>query len=241
MIRGLFNAASGIVAMMQAQEVIINNIANVSTPGFKKDIPVYRSFSNILQRRIKNQESQARVEATFTDFSQGEIESTEGSLDLAIKGDGFFTLLTPQGIAYTRAGNFTLDKTGRIVTAEGYFLLGKNGPISVSGSGKSRLEVNSKGDVIVDGTVVDRIRVQVFPKPSSFLYKQGKNLFKSIATVPTVGKGGTYDIKQGYVELSNVDIVQEITDLLINLRLYESAQRAVQLQDETLGKICNGI
>jgi len=239
MLRGLFSAASGMIAMMQTQEIITNNIANVATPGFKRDIPVYRSFSTILQRELEGEERQSRVENTFIDFTQGEIESTGRTLDLAIKGEGFFALLTPQGIAYTRAGSFTLDDKGRLITPQGYFLLGAKGPLTISPLGTLELKIAPGGEVIVNGKIIDRIRVDIFPQPPFYLYKEGENLFKvGVAGSPRQIKGN-YRIKQGYLESSNVDILEEMVNLITNFRLYEAAQKAVHLQDTTLEKICN--
>jgi len=240
MLEGLFSAASGMVSMIQAQQIIINNIANVATPGFKKDIPVYRSFSTILQKKLERRESISEVEGTFVDFSQGEIESTGRRLDLAIRGEGFFALLTPQGIAYTRAGSFTLDNKGRLTTPQGYFLLGTRGPLTIPSLREtSQFKVSPEGEVIVGEKVIDRIRVEVFPATPFSLYKVGENLFKLGAKTSMRGVKGNYLIKQGYLELSNVDIVQEMVDLIANFRLYEAAQKAIQLQDATLGKICS--
>lgn len=239
MLKGLFSAVSGITALMQAQEVITNNIANVATPGFKRDIPVYKSFSTILRRELEGEERQSRMENTFIDFTQGEIESTERTLDLAIKGEGFFALLTPQGIAYTRAGNFTLDDKGRLITPQGYFLLGLKGPLAIPLLKAPELRINPQGEVMVDGEVMDRIRVDTFPDPPFYLYKEGENLFK-VGVAGSTGKiGDSYLIKQGYLESSNVDILEEMVNLITNFRLYEAAQKAIYLQDITLEKICN--
>ncbi len=241
MLRGLFSAASGIVATSRAQEIITNNITNVATPGFKKDIPIYESFSLILQRQMESDERQSRLENTWVDFSQGEIEPTRRRLDLAIKGDGFFALLTPQGIAYTRAGNFTLDREGRIITPQGFFLLGKKGPLVIPEGGAGELKITPEGEVFVDGKMIDQIRIDVFPDPPLYLYKEGENLFKiGVASSPGQVQG-SYRVEQGCLESSNVDIVEEMVNLVVNLRLYEASQKAIQLQDATLDKICNQI
>jgi len=240
MLRGLFSAASGMMSMVQAQKIITNNIANVATPGFKRDIPLYRSFSTILERELEGKERQSRIEATFIDFKQGKIESTGRPFDLAIKGEGFFALLTPQGIAFTRAGSFTLDSRGRLITQEGYFLLGTKRPlIVVPPAATSQIKINPQGEVIVDGKVIDKIRVEVLPQSSFSLYKQGKNLFKTELAGPPQQEEGNYSIRQGYLEHSNVDIVGEVVNLITNFRLYEAAQKAIKLQDITLEKVCN--
>jgi len=236
MIRGLYSAASGMLSTIHAQEIITNNIANVNTPGFKRDIPVYESFSNILQRQINRDTRQTRVQSTFIDLSEGKLTFTGNTFDFALEGKGFFALSTPQGIAYTRSGNFSLDRQGRLVTPEGFILLGENGPITISVNNISKLKFNEKGEVIIDGKVVDQIRVDVVRRSS--LYKEGENLFR-ISQPVGVNRANNISVKVGYLETSNVDIISEMVSLINNFRMYEANQRLIQLQDSTLDKACN--
>jgi len=237
MLRGLYSAASGMLATISGQEVITNNLANVNTPGFKRDIPVYESFSNILGRKINQDTSQIRMQNTVIDLRQGKLTFTDNVFDFALEGEGFFVLSTPQGIAYTRAGSFSLDEEGQLVNSDGYALLGEAGPIVIPDEKITRLEFSGRGEVIIDGKVIDQIRVDEVTDPY-LLGKEGKNLFRSFA--PTASISATaVRIKQGYLETSNVEIIPEMVNLIDNLRTYEANQKMIQLQDDILKKLCN--
>jgi len=240
MLKGFFSAASGMVGILSAQEVITNNIANFLTPGYKRDIPIYTSFSRVLEESWRGEEGQSRMEETFVDFRDGKIKATERKLDLAIKGEGFFfAILTPEGVAYTRAGKFTLDKEGRVVTEEGYFLLGTKEPVIFIPYNSEDIRINEKGEITAGEEVIDKIRIEFFPEPAKQLYKAGKNFFRVKSNNFSEGKNTAYFVKQGYLELSNVDIIQETINLLVNFRIYEAAQKAINMQDTTLEKLCS--
>jgi len=237
MLRGLYSAASGMLATISAQEVITNNLANVNTPGFKRDIPVYESFSNILWRKINQDTSQIRIQNTVIDLRQGKLTFTDNVFDFALEGEGFFVLSTPQGIAYTRAGSFSLDEEGQLVNSDGYALLGEAGPIVIPEEKITGLEFSERGEVIVDGRVIDQIRVDEVTDPY-LLGKEGDNLLRSFA--PTASISATaVRVKQGYLETSNVEIIPEMVNLIDNLRTYEANQKMIQLQDDILKKLCN--
>lgn len=237
MLRGLYSAASGMLATISAQEVITNNLANVNTPGFKRDIPVCESFSNILWRKINQDTSQIRMQNTVIDLRQGKLTFTDNVFDFALEGEGFFVLSTPQGIAYTRAGSFSLDEDGHLVNSDGYALLGEAEPIVIPDEKITGLEFSGRGEVIVDGRVIDRIRVDEVTDPY-LLGKEGGNLFRSFAPPASISATAV-QIKQGYLETSNVEIIPEMVNLIDNLRTYEANQKLIQLQDDTLKKLCN--
>lgn len=122
MTRGLYSAASGMPATISAPEVMTNNLANVNTPGFKRDIPVYESFSNILGKKINQDTHQIRMQNTVVDPRQRKL--TDNVFNFTLEGEGFFVLSTSQGLAYTRDDRFYLDTKGRLVNSDGYTLLG---------------------------------------------------------------------------------------------------------------------
>ncbi len=239
MIRGLYTAASGALSTLQAVEVLVNNIANLSTPGFKRDIPLQESFSKILNRKIAQQEEINKIRNTFTDFSEGKLTFTENKFDFALEGEGFFVISTPQGTAYTRAGNFTLDKTGMLTTLEGFPVMGERGIITIPRKSRNEVKFTTRGEVMVDGRVINNILVESFSNPSLF-QKIGNNLFQpSMRTA--INKVKEISLKQGYLEISNVDPLKEMVNLISNFRTYEINQRIIQLQDSTLEKACNEI
>lgn len=239
MLRGLYSAASAMLATARAQEVITNNIANVNTPGFKKNIPVYQSFSNILQREIDGDTGQSRLQETFIDLAQGEFTFTDNIFDFALEGEGFFVLSTPQGIAYTRNGSFFLDKENRLVTSENFALMGQSGPLIIPAQEIVKLRFSPNGELRIGEKVFDQIRIDIFSEVS-LLSKMGKNTFQLSPEAQTT-RATAVSIKQKYLETSNVDIISEMVSLIDNLRVYEASQKMIQLQDNTLDKLVNEI
>lgn len=239
MLRGLYSAASAMLATARAQEVITNNIANVNTPGFKRNIPVYQSFSNILQREIDGDTRQSRLQETFIDLAQGAFTFTDNIFDFALEGEGFFVLSTPQGIAYTRNGSFFLDKENRLVTSENFALMGESGPLIIPAQEITKLRFNQNGEMRIGEKVLDQIRIDIVPEVS-FLARIGKNAFQ-LSPQGQATRATTVRIKQKYLETSNVDIISQMVNLIDNLRVYEASQKMIQLQDNTLGKLVNEI
>ena len=239
MIRGLYSSASGAVSAVQAQQVIVNNLANIATTAFKRDIPLYESFSRILEKKMSQEEQGVRLRESFPDFSQGRFVHTGNTFDLALEGEGFFVISTPQGIAYTRAGNFTLDSEGKLVTPNGFPVMGEDGPIIIPGKKAQDVKFTPEGEVRVNGEIINRIRIDFLPEPS-LLYKVGNSLFKPYKGARVAEAKKTY-LRQGYLELSNVEPIKEMVELISNFRLYEVNQRVLQLQDDTLDKTCNQV
>lgn len=142
---GIYSALSGNIAAMKRLDVLSNNLANVNTPGFKKDRMTFESLLQAAGKVPQAGTTDAPVyseTAFFTDHSRGSVSQTGNTFDLAIDGDGFFVVNTPEGKAYTRQGNFKLDATGKLVTADGYEVSG-GGPIVINGS---RVEINARGN-----------------------------------------------------------------------------------------------
>lgn len=247
MIRGIYTALSALNVFEIKQSVIANNIANIDTPGFKKDTFSVESQDEAELFRFASEENPAFVgtlplsvqpQVDFsTDFSQGRLEATGNPFDLAIEGEGFFVVQTEEGMAYTRAGNFARGADGRLVTLQGYPVQGEAGDIVLPERGE--VVVDEEGNVRVGGELVGRLRVVRFPDPQ-LLEKRGENLFQAPEGVlPEEATG--YTIHQGFLEKSNLDIVEAMVRMIEALRGYELAQRAVVTQDEALGKAVNEI
>ena len=169
------------------------------------------------------------------DMTQGAPEETNNALDLAINGDAFFVVQTPQGIRYTRDGRFSVDARNRLVTGSGYLVLGQKGVITLNSQSPS---ISETGQISVDGAVVDDLRLARFANPAA-LTRTDENLF--------IGGGaqgvapGSVQVAQGYLETSNVNPSGVMTEMLSVLRAYEMSQKMVQLQDETLSKAINEV
>jgi len=229
---GMYAALSGNLSALRRLEVISNNLANASTPGFKGD---QIQFESVLAA-VKNP-TQGPVfsnEQFFTDFTAGSLQKSDNVLDLALDGDGFFVLNTPQGTAYTRQGNFHRGAGGRLVNADGYEVQGKNGPISVAGG---RIDIGATGVVTVDGVAAGTLAQIDFPKPYA-LSKAGGGLFvPADPQAPTTPAAA--EVKQGYLEGSNVKVIVEMARMIEASRYFESCAKAVKSYDDLTAKAAN--
>ncbi len=163
------------------------------------------------------------------------MEETGNYLDLAIEGEGF-VVSTLLGSAYTRAGNFQLDEEGRLVTASGYPVVGEGGEIILLAGGS--VSVDEEGNISVDGEEVDRLRIVDFLN-RAVLRKSGENLFVAEGVIPQ--ETTNFELRQGFLEKSNLDPVEAMVTMMEALREYEIAQRILVSQDEALQKAVNSI
>jgi len=248
MIPGLYTSANGMMALEESQAAIANNIASVSTNGFRRHQPVlmgfYEVFSNTLSSPAALQLQRApgggvRVAETFTGLAHGTMQDTGDPLHLAIDGDGFFAVETPRGVRYTRDGNFTADPEGDLATSDGYKVLSVEGqPMDVRGR---KIVVNGDGQVSVDGVRAGHIQVAAFEEPRQLL-REGENLFAAPEGVllATANADGTV-VHQGRLESSNVNLSLEMTNMLLGLRAYEANQRAIHAADDTLSQLIDRV
>ncbi len=252
--RSMFIAATGMEAQKLNIDVIANNLANVNTNGFKKS---RADFQELLYQGIKTAGA-ASAEGTEVPtgiqvglgvkpaavqkiFRQGDFVSTDNPLDMVIEGDGFFRISMPDGdIAYTRAGSFKLDSEGRIVNSDGYSM---EPAISIPANILD-ITISPDGTVSViqpdsaSSVGVGQIELAQFINPGG-LQALGKNLFKPTgssgeAAVATPGSEGLGTINQGFLELSNVNIVEEMVNMIVSQRAYELNSKVVQTSDEML-------
>lgn len=247
MIRGMYLAGQGMLLQRRHMDVITNNIANADTTGFKREQLVSHSFDSVMISRVNDARYNGRpqdvgrmhlgtqVDQKFINFAQGALEGTERTTDLALIGDVFFVLETPAGERFTRAGAFHIDDLGYLVDGNGNLLLGLAGPINV---GSLDFHVDQFGTVRVDGVTVDTIRLVTFEDNES-LRKEGSNLFTSLEE--PLDAPAEFRVLQGFLENSNVDVAREMVDMITTFRAYETAQRILQMQDETLARAVNDI
>ncbi|KAB3526664.1 flagellar hook-basal body protein [Alkaliphilus serpentinus] len=179
-----------------------------------------------------------RLNSIATDFSQGSMEQTGNSLDLALKGDGFFKVLTPEGEElYTRNGSFTLNANGEIITAEGLFLAGQWGSILAQ---DGSFQVTESGEILINGEVVDQIDILEIDNIKD-LRKRGEGYFYPEEGVEIQATAFTGEVLQGFLEASNVNPIREMVDMISIYRTYESNQKVVRSYDELLQKAVNDI
>ena len=254
MIRAIRTAASGMKAQEVRVDVISNNLANVNTSGFKK---TQAQFQDLLYQTLRpagvvEYEGQVvptelqvghgvKLSSTQKVFTQGTMHKTENKLDLAVVGDGFFQILQPDGtVAYTRDGNFEISQDGILVTSEGLPLQ----PQITIPQNAMDFSVGADGnvDVILPAQVqpqnVGRIELARFINPAG-LRNIGKNLFLETVSsnTPILGNPAENEfgrIEQGYLELSNVSVVDELVDLITAQRVYELNSRGISIADNMM-------
>ncbi len=203
-------------------DVVSNNLANVGTPGFK----VEHLYPD---RKKEDGGSGASPYASslLADFSQGIMQPTGNPLDVAIQGEGFFVVQTPAGPAYTRKGNFLVNRQKQLVTQSGAPVLGEKGPLILGGK---NVTIDSSGTITVDGAVVDRLKMVRFTELKA-LARQGEGLFSDPGSAG-VQKMEKAEVSPGQLEMSNVNAVKEMVDMIGMHRSFESYQKVIQMMSE---------
>src|ERR1041385_7613503 len=252
MLRALYSAAAGMQSQQLNLDVISNNLANVNTTGFKKS---KIEFQELLYQTTREPGSEqgagnqlatglqighgSRPVATARIFTTGDLTQTGERLDVAVQGDGFFEVQMPDGTrSYTRDGAFKTASDGRIVTSDGLPLQGGFQPVP---SGTTNITIGSNGDVTytgASGSTTFRVQLIRFNNPGG-LESMGSNLFKETLASGTPelgspGDNGFGTLNQGYLELSNVKVVEEMVNLILAQRAYEVNSKAVQAADEMM-------
>ncbi len=257
MIRSLWISKTGLDAQQTQMDVLANNLANVSTNGFKRSRPV---FEDLLYQTIRQPGAQStqqtqlpsglqlgtgvKTVATERLFTQGNLQQTGNALDVAIQGNGFFGVLLPDGsTAYTRDGSFQRDSQGQIVTSSGYTVqpaitipanalsvtIGKDGTVSITQPGSTAT------------TQVGALQLTSFVNPAG-LQSIGENLFLETAAsgtpnANTPGTNGLGSLNQSFVETSNVNVVEELVSMIQTQRAYELNSKSIQTSDQMLQRL----
>jgi flagellar basal-body rod protein FlgG len=257
MIRSLWIAKTGLDAQQMQLDTISHNLANVGTNGYKR---AHAQFEDLLYQNLRQSGAQETQQTTLPTglqlgtgvrpvgtsrvFSQGNLNRTENPLDLAINGAGFLQVQMPDGTtAYTRDGALKVDAQGQLVTANGYPIV----PAITVPQNASSLTIGADGVVTVTAqgataaTQVGQVQTATFVNPGG-LDPQGQNLFRETAAsgTPTVGAPGLNGhgtISQGYVETSNVNVVEELVSMIQTQRAYEINSKAIQTADQMLGRL----
>lgn len=253
--RSLDIAATGVLAQQTFVDVISQNLANINTTGFKQERPEFQDLLYQNLRRVGTNSSDSgtivptgiqlglgvKTGSIYRNMKTGPLQATEGSLDLAVQGKGFFQIQLPSGeAAYTRSGTFQLSDTGEIVTADGFTVL----PSVTVPANAQEISINKSGEVFakIDGQVdpqsLGQIQIATFLNEPG-LEATGDNLYletpaSGAATVGTPGTDSVGNILQGYLESSNVDPVKEITNLIRAQRAYEFNTKVISKSDEML-------
>lgn len=279
MLRGIYTGASGMVAQMHRMDAISNNLANVDLTGYKRDTSVHKAFPQLLMQRINDDGVRnfplgsvdtspivgtigtgVELNELYTVFQQGALKESGNTFDMALEGEGFFTIQTPQGERYTRNGSFTIDKSGILVTKEGYPVLGEEGVINLK---KNNFVVDKQGRIFQNSDLaddpnrlvsleendwagleqLDTLKIVEFSR-DRYLKKQGGSLWASnreSGEAQTTELGGTTKVIQGFLEGSNVNPVTEMVNMIEVNRAYEANQKMIQTQDSLTSQLINKV
>ena len=230
---GIQSLVSTMQVQWQRHEVLANNLANLSTPGFKQD-----DLAPAPDRPAEAPGISVNGGSTmpggilgmvqWTDYSQGALQETGRNLDVALNGPGFLVVETPNGPRYTRAGAFSVSNAGRLITVTGFPVVGEQGPITLGGT---RVTITPRGEIQQDGQQVGTLKVVDFPKPYRLL-KEGNGLFAPADPSSAPQPAKDFEVVAGALENSNVNAVETMVSMIDVLRRYEAAQRAIQAVHE---------
>ncbi|MEW6238124.1 MAG: flagellar hook-basal body protein [Candidatus Omnitrophota bacterium] len=276
MITGLYSAASGMIVQEKVQDQIAQNLAGCQMPGFRREEVVIRSFPDVMlnetYRGIPKSLEKARynhaigrvgtgagVDWSYIDHSPGQTLYTDNPSDMAINGDGFFTVLTPDGLRYTRAGDFVVDKDGYLKTHQGYFVMGQGinnqrNPTTIY-VGNNDFYVDPYGQVfrrekdmtlpaaqrVTREVLIDQLKITDFEDKDK-LFREPGNYFRceeddrDNMKVPAY-----YRVEQGYIEKANCFPTTEMVKMIDSYRVYEASARVLKALDGTLQKAVNEV
>lgn len=253
MIRGWYTGASGMNAQQNRLDAISNNLANVDTTGYKRDITVSKAFPELLLRRtnadgvyktpfgsadaapvIGKLGLGVETNENYTDFEQGSFKATDTHTDMALGGQGFFVVKTPDGDRYTRNGNFFLGKEKILETKDGYPVMGEKGLIHLD---DDKFIVREDGKIFsADNREIDRVKIVRFDN-ERYLKKVGESMYteNDISGPSHVAEGDERPrVLQGFTETSNVNVVNEMVQMIEVNRAYEANQKTITSEDSMM-------
>ena len=228
--KSLESVTSSLAALSDRYRMITHNLANSSTHAFKRRVG---TFAQVMDAQSKPRAEV--IDSSEIDFSQGGMERTGRPLDLALDGEGFFTLETPDGPLYTRSGAFTVNQMGQLVDSAGRMVAGESGPITIPANvPQEHVQVSAQGEVFAAGAALGRLKIVTFAQAES-LKQVGQGLYEA----PPAARQDSFTgrVQQGSRELSNVSVVQELVDLITVSRLYEANFKAIGQHDERLKQV----
>ena len=272
MVRGLYTAWTGMINEQKRLDVISNNLANSATTAYKKEGMTSKAFSDVLaikvddptvhfqNQNIGKMSLGVKVGETYFDYSQGNLRDTGNTYDLALEGNGFFTLrmLDKNGqehIRFTRDGNFAVTNEGLLVTKDGDAVLDANLQEIYIPVDEAQLSVgfDSLGNVTVNGEIIAKLNIVDFSN-TDYVLKYGENMFElvqepvsySMNDLTANGEGNllksaTAVVHQGFEEMSNVNVINEMVQMITISRSYEANQKMIQTVDSTLDKVINEV
>lgn len=254
MVRGLYTAWTGMATEQERLDIIANNIANAATVGYKQESVTNQAFDQMLTLKIRDGSEAyitkpigrmslgVKIGEVYTDYKQGSLRETGNTYDMAIEGNGFFTVnVTDRNgnvtTRYTRNGNFKVTSEGYVVDAEGNHLQGLGGDIQIP-MDAADIAIDTDGTIYADGEMVDKITLVDF-EDYDYLEKIGDTSYRLLDGGIMKEADGT--IQQGFTEQSNVNSVSEMVDMIAITRAYEANQKVIQTVDTMLDKSVNSV
>ncbi len=231
---GLTESVETLLAQEHRMNQVSNNLANVNTNGFKKENV---TFWEMLYTASGKRQRVGKAMKIITNHAQGTVELTGNPLDLAMNGEGFFKIQTPDGIRYTRAGNFFRNDQGQMVTPNGHLVMGQGGEITIQGN---EVGIDRYGRISVDGEEAGRLAIVTFDN-LEVLQKEGENYFRLIDESAQELPPELLEVRQGYLEASNVSTVVEMTAMIDLHRAYEAQQKIVHSIDSLDDRAINSV
>ncbi len=238
MFQGFYNLSSQMLTQTRNLNVISNNMANISTPGFKSDVLVSGSFQEVLLSRIGNKEkSPVPVGSMYwvksalesvTDYEDGALKKTGGSFDFGLEGSGFFVIQTENGEVYTRDGSFSLDEDGYLILPSVGRVLGVDGEIRFD---TDEFSVDTTGTIyrLEDGSVIGQLRLEDFADYGQDLIKSGENVYEAVGAAPLDSQAV---VRWMALEESNVDAAEQMTAMMESQRALQSAAQVLKMYDK---------
>jgi len=254
MVRGLYTAYTGMVNEQKRLDIISNNLANSATVGYKAENVTSQSFKDMMAVKIRDGSNAyldepigvmnlgVKIGETYMDWGQGSLRETGNTYDIAIEGDGFFTMrVTDRNgndeTMYTRNGQFTITREGYVVDCDGNHLQGSGGDVQVPVDAAD-IAIKNNGAIYADDVLVDTIALTDF-EDYNYLELYGENMYKAVngATV----KASDASMLQGFTEQSNANVIDQMVSMITITRAYEAGQKMIQTQDNLIGKAVNEV
>lgn len=273
MATGMWTAVSGAAAQQQQLDITANNLANVNTNGFKKDVPVFKEYLATVERDndlptlhvgpVKEKDlhpigdkdtAHVVVHGTYTSFRPGALQITNNPLDVALEGPGLLEVSTPSGVRYTRAGSLVMGQDGRLVTKEGYSVLSAGNGTTPAGAteadvagrfinlrDRGNVSITESGEIYSGADLVGKLSVVEFPD-SKWLQKIGQQFFENKNPQANLASNASKTIvHQGAVEGSNVNPVEEMTNLIRANRMFEHDMKALKTFGDLMQREANDV
>lgn len=240
MIKGIYSSGSGMQPRLMRLDVIANNVANADTTGYKKDSIFVQIMKDVgVAQSTGNGELAGLDVKEFTDFTEGSLRPTNSPFDVAIQGEGFFVLNTPDGTRYTRNGNFKIDENGDVVNSVGFQVMGSGGKISLPDAERIQqndLTITKSGEIYLGQNLMGKLRVVTFSDMQKLLKTAGTMFTAEEQPQDVRLADENSTVRQGYLEESNVEALTEMVQLVELTRGFETDQRTMRYQDSTLEK-----